>query len=133
MFFTPGMEQLDPALLAFVKCHVTSPVKWEVLRVMAGQDGAWTRAEQLARRCHRQRQEISQSLAELVADGVLEIVLSAAPDDVSYRLAADEPTSVVLHRLIDAATHSQQLRAIIAAHMQHVRQQAQALRSSAAA
>ncbi|TME93570.1 MAG: MarR family transcriptional regulator [Chloroflexi bacterium] len=133
MFFTPGMEQLDPALLAFVKCHVTSPVKWEVLRVMAGQDGAWTRAEQLARRCHRQRQEISQSLAELVADGVLEILLSAAPDDVSYRLAADEPTSVVLHRLIDAATHSQQLRAIIAAHMQHVRQQAQALRSSAAA
>ena len=133
MFFTPGMEQLDPALLAFVKCHVTSPVKWEVLRVMAGQDGAWTGAEQLARRCHRQRQEISQSLAELVADGVLEIVLSAAPDDVSYRLAADEPTSVVLHRLIDAATHSQQLRAIIAAHMQHVRQQAQALRSSAAA
>jgi len=133
MFFTPGMEQLDPALLAFVKCHVTSPVKWEVLRVMAGQDGAWTGAEQLARRCHRQRQEISQSLAELVADGVLEILLSAAPDDVSYRLAADEPTSVVLHRLIDAATHSQQLRAIIAAHMQHVRQQAQALRSSAAA
>ena len=133
MFFTPGMEQLDPALLAFVKCHVTSPVKWEVLRVMAGQDGAWTRAEQLVRRYHRQRQEISQSLAELVADGVLEILLSAAPDDVSYRLAADEPTSVVLHRLIDAATHSQQLRAIIAAHMQHVRQQAQALRSSAAA
>src|SRR5207237_370896 len=83
MFFTPGMEQLDPALLAFVKCHVTSPVKWEVLRVMAGQDGAWTGAEQLARRCHRQRQEISQSLAELVADGVLEILLSAAPDDVS--------------------------------------------------
>ena len=133
MFFTPGMEQLDPALLAFVKCHVTSPVKWEVLRVMAGQDGAWTGAEQLARRCHRQRQEISQSLAELVADGVLEILLSAAPDDVSYRLAADEPTSVVLHRLIDAATHSQQLRAIIAAHMQHVRQQAQVLSSSAAA
>ena len=133
MFFTPGMEQLDPALLAFVKCHVTSPVKWEVLRVMAGQDGAWTRAEQLARRCHRQRQEISQPLVELVADGVLEVVVSAAPDDVSYRLAADEPTSVVLHRLIDTATHSQQLRAIIAAHMQHVRQQAQALRSSAAA
>lgn len=133
MFFTPGIEQLDPALLAFVKCHVTSPVKWEVLRVLDSQDGAWTRAEQLARRCHRQRREISQPLAELVADGVLEVLLSAAPDDVSYRLAADEPTSVVLHRLIDAATHNQQLRAIIAAHMQHVRQQAQALRSSAAA
>ena len=39
MVFSPGLEQLDPALLAFVKCHVTSPVKWEVLRVLAGQDG----------------------------------------------------------------------------------------------
>jgi MarR family len=133
MFFTPGKEQLDPALLAFVKCHVTSPVKWELLRVLEGQDGAWTRADQLARRCHRQRQEISQPLAELVADGVLEVVLSAAPDDVSYRLAADEPTSVVLHRLIEATTHSQEMRAIIAAHMQHVRQQEIALRSSSAA
>lgn len=133
MVFTPGMEQLDPALLAFVKCHVTSPVKWEVLRVLAGQDGASTRVDQLARRCHRQRQEITQPLAELVADGVVEVVPSAAPDDVSYRLAADEPTSVVLHRLIEAATHSQELRAIIAAHLQHVRQQAQTLRSSAAA
>jgi MarR family len=133
MFFTPGMEQLDPALLAFVKCHVTSPAKWEVLRVLAGQDGAWTRADQLARRCHRQREEITQPLAELVVDGVVEVVPSAAPDDVSYRLAADEPTSVVLHRLIEAATHSQTLRAIIAAHLQHVRQQAQAIRSSAAA
>ncbi len=135
MFFTPGMEQLDPALLAFVKCHVTSPVKWEVLRVLDSQDGGWTRAEQLARRCHLQRQEISQPLAELVADGVLEVLLSAAPDDVSYRLAADEPTSVVLHRLIESATHNQQLRSIIAAHMQHVRQQAQAqvVRSTAAA
>ena len=105
MVFTPGMEQLDPALLAFIKCHVTSPLKWEVLRV----------------------------LADLVLDGVVEIVPAAAADEVSYRLASDEPTSVVLHRLIDAATHSQQLRGIIAAHLQHVRQQTRAISSTAAA
>ena len=52
MFFSPGLEQLDPALLAFVKCHVTSAVKWEVLRVLASQDGAWVCADQLARRSH---------------------------------------------------------------------------------
>jgi hypothetical protein len=134
MFFSPGLEQLDPALLAFIKCHVTSPAKWEVLRILANQDGAWTRADALARQCHRPTAEISQPLAELVADAVVDVMPAAAPDEVSYRLASDEPTSVVLHRLIEAATHNQELRAVIAAHMQHVRLRLQtSVRSTAAA
>jgi hypothetical protein len=133
MFFSPGLEQLDPALLAFVKCHVTSPVKWEVLRVLASQDGAWIRATQLARSCHRQPSELTEAVADLAGDGVVEILSAGAPEDESYRLPADEPTSIVLHRLIEAATHSLELRAIIAAHMQHVRQQELSLRTSAAA
>jgi hypothetical protein len=133
MLFSPSLEQLDPALLAFVKCHVTSPVKWEVLRVLASQDGAWMRADRLARSSHRQAFELAKAVAELSADGVVEILTAGAPEDVSYRLPADEPTSVVLHRLIEAATHSLELRAIIAAHLQHVRQQTQSVRTSAAA
>ena len=133
MVFSPGLEQLDPALLAFVKCHVTSPVKWEVLRVLAGQDGTWSRADQLARQCHRHTAEIMLALAELASDGVVDVLDAGTPEEVSYRLAADEPTSVVLHRLIEAATHSLELRAIIAAHLQRVRQQGQTLRRSAAA
>lgn len=133
MFFSPGLEQLDPALLAFVKCHVTSAVKWEVLRVLASQEGAWMRADQLARSSHRQSCELARAVDELAADGVVEILAAGAPEVVSYRLPADEPTSVVLHRLIEATTHSQELRGIIAAHLQHVRQQAQALGASAAA
>ena len=133
MFFSPGLEQLDPALLAFVKCHVTSPVKWEVLRVLASQDGAWIRAAHLARSTHRPPSELTAALTDLAADGVVEVLSAGAPEDVSYRLPADEPTSIVLHRLIEAATHSLELRAIIAAHMQHVRQQGLSLRTSAAA
>ena len=64
---------------------------------------------------------------------MVDILAAGAPEDVSYRLPADEPTSVVLHRLIEAATHSQELRAIIAAHLQHVRQQTLSLGASAAA
>lgn len=132
MFFSPGPEQLDPALIAFIKCHVTSPIRWEVLRTMANQDGAWSRAENVARCTHRQLHEVTDALKSMAADGLVESLPSAAPEDVSYRLPADEPTSVVLHRLIEAATHSQELRAIIAAHLQHVRQQqTQALRTSA--
>jgi hypothetical protein len=133
MFLSPGLEQLDPALLAFVKCHVTSPVKWEVLRLLASQDGAWVRADQLARSTHRPRAELAKAVSDLATDGVVEILATGAPEDVSYRLPADEPTSVVLHRLIEAATHSLELRAIIAAHLQHVRQQARAVNSTVAA
>jgi hypothetical protein len=133
MFYSPGLEQLDPAMLAFVKCHVTSAVKWEVLRVLASQDGAWVRADQLARSSHRQPAALSQAIADLAADGVVEIQESVTPADVSYRLPADEPTSVVLHRLIESATHSLELRAIIAAHLQHVRQQGLVVHSTAAA
>jgi MarR family len=133
VFLSPGLEQLDPALLAFVKCHVTSPAKWEVLRVLADQDGTWIRGDQLAQRCHRRTAEVTQVLGEFVSDGVAEVMPAAAPDDVRYRLPTDEPTSVVLHRLIEAATHSLELRAIIAAHLQRARQQGQALRRTAAA
>jgi hypothetical protein len=125
MFLSPSPNQddfePDPALLAFVKCHVTSLAKWEVLRILASHDGAWIHREQLTRTTHRQLGEVASALEELTADGVVETNPSAAPNDVSYRLASDEPTAIVLHRLIDAATHSQELRAIIAAHLQHLR------------
>jgi hypothetical protein len=111
---------------------VTSLVKWEVLRTLAYRDGAPVRADQLARITHRQLSEVAQALEDLAADGVVEVLRATAPEDVSYRLAADEPTSVVLHRLIEVAKHSQELRAIIAAQLQHVRQQAQALTAAPA-
>lgn len=133
MFFSPDLE-LDPALIAFVKCHVTSPVKWELMRTLVNQDGAWLSAAELACRTHRQPPEVACALKELASDGIVESFQATAPEEISYRLTADEPTSVVLRRLIDVATHSQGLRAIIAAHLQHARHQAQSgTRSSAAA
>jgi DNA-binding IclR family transcriptional regulator len=120
-------------MLAFVKCHVTSAVRWEVLRILASQDGAWVNAEDLAHRSHRPPPALAEALADLAADGVVEISPSATSSEVRYRLPVDEPTSVVLHRVIEAATHSLELRAIIAAHLQHVRQQGLPVTSTAAA
>jgi hypothetical protein len=133
MFLSPGLE-LDPALLAFVKCHVTSPVKWEVMRMLASHDGAWTSVSQMARRTHRPVAEVTGAVRDLASDGIVEI-MAATHDDVNFRLPRDEPTSVVLHRLIEMATHSLELRAIIAAHLMQMRslQQAQDVRTSTAA
>ena len=132
---TSGLDpsEPDPALLAFVKCHITSLAKWEVLRILANQDGAWVPADQLVRDTHRHLGEVVQAVAELVSDGLVDVLAATTPDDQTrYRLPIDEPTSVVLKRLIDSATHSQELRAIIAAHLQHLRHQTQDLRASTA-
>jgi len=120
MLFAPGFEQFspDPALLAFVKCHVTSPLKWEALRVLASQEGTWLRTAQVARTIHKVPAELAPALAELVAEGVLEELPAAQAEDVSYRLPPSEPTSVVLRRLIDEATRNQELRSIIVANLQ---------------
>jgi hypothetical protein len=117
MLFSPGLEQIDPALLAFVKCHVTSPLKWEALRVLAAHTGAWVTADQLARATHKEPRELAPAMADLAAEGVIEVARSGEPEQVCYRLPAHEPTSVVAHRLIEAATHSRELRAIIAAYL----------------
>jgi DNA-binding IclR family transcriptional regulator len=120
MFFSTGLdEQIDPALLAFVKCHVTSPLKWEALRVLAAQDGQWLRIEQLAQATHKPTVELTPTLAELVSEGVLEV---DPANEQSYRLPPSEPTSIVLHRLIEVTRHSQELRGIIAAYLARSRQ-----------
>ena len=123
MLYTPGLEQLDPALLAFVKCHVTSPLKWEALRVLASRNGAWVRAAELAHMTHKEPHDLAPAMAELAAEGVIEVSLSRSgePEEVLYRLEAQDPTSIVAHRLIEAATHSQELRAIIAAYLAQTR------------
>jgi DNA-binding IclR family transcriptional regulator len=137
MFLTPSSDldpvDPDPALLAFIKCHITSLAKWEVLRVLAAHTGAWIGADQLVRTTHRPPPDIAQALEDLVSDGVVEAFQVTPTEHTSYRLPIEEPTSVVLHRLIDSATHSQELRAIIAAHLQHLRQRAGLSASTAAA
>ena len=99
MFFSPGLEQLDPALLAFVKCHVTSSVKWEVLRVLANQDGAWIRAEHLARSSHRQSCELARAVAERAIGKVAGGLRAENPGTALAPLAA--PTVVPNESLHD--------------------------------
>ena len=113
----PGTEGIDPAILAFVKCHVTSPLKWEALRTLASHSGSWVRVDQLAREAHKNLAALRLVMAELAAEGVVDVLEPAE----SYRLPEDEPTTVVLQRLIEAARHNQDLREIIVANFLQVR------------
>jgi len=111
---TPSAE-LDPALLAFVKCHITSFVKWDVLRALAEKVGFWTEPTALAREMARPVDKVAEALDELRHEGVVE---SHGPLDAPvYRLREGEPTTVVLNRLIARVTRSQEMRRIVVTHI----------------
>jgi len=104
----------DPALLAFIKCHVTSFAKWEVLRLLCGQPTIWFTAAEVARATQRPPAQVGEALEALTAEGVL--VSSGEGCWRCYRMA-DEPSRLVVERLVESATHSQQMRQIILANI----------------
>lgn len=107
--------EFDPALLAFVKCHITSFVKWDVLRALSEGVGFWTEPTALARELNRPVCKVREAVEELSAEGIVEV--SGTPDEPVYRLREGEPTTVVVNRLVSRVTRSQDLRRIVVAHI----------------
>jgi hypothetical protein len=108
-------SELDPALLAFVKCHITSFVKWDVLRSLSEHIGFWLEPATLARELHRPSEKVQEAMDELTNEGIVEAI-GTGPDRL-YRLSEGEPTTVVVTRLMTRATRSQELRRIVVAHI----------------
>lgn len=108
-------SELDPALLAFVKCHITSFVKWDVLRALSDHVGFWTEPRSLAHELNRPIEKVQEALDELTQEEIVEALGSGA--DRVYRLSDGEPTTVVVSRLMSRATRSQELRRIVVAHI----------------
>ena len=107
--------ELDPALLAFVKCHITSFVKWDILRSLSDHVGYWTEASALARELNRPIEKVREALDELSDEDIVEA--TGTRSERLYRLGDGEPTTVVICRLMTRATRSQELRRIVVAHI----------------
>jgi DNA-binding Lrp family transcriptional regulator len=107
--------ELDPAVLAFVKCHITSFVKWDVLRSLSEHVGYWLEPATLARELNRPAEKVADAMEELSREGIVESIGAGA--DRLYRLNDGEPTTVVVNRLMTRATRSQELRRIVVAHI----------------
>jgi hypothetical protein len=107
--------ELDPALLAFVKCHITSFVKWDVLRSLSEHVGFWLEPATLARELNRPADKVQDAIDELTREGIVESIGTGS--DRVYRLNDGEPTTVVVTRLMTRATRSQELRRIVVAHI----------------
>ena len=107
--------ELDPALIALVKCHITTFMKWDALRAMSEQVGYWVEPTQLAREIRRPVEPIAEALDALAREKIVEV--AARFGEPIYRLSEGQPTTVVVTRLMEKSTRSQELRQIIVAHI----------------
>ncbi len=116
--FPPAVSRVehDPAVLAFVKCHVTSFLRWDLLRLLASYGERWTDAAEAARELHKPRDSVEVALLELEQEGVVE-ARRDGPGSVVFRMDSQEPTTRVVERLVSAARRSQELRQIIVARV----------------
>ncbi len=105
----------DPAILAFVKCHITSFAKWDVLRLLADNAGQWLTLQAIAMELNRPPATVGAALHSLAAEHVIEE--AGQGETMAYRLPAEDPTAAVVRRLIAAATRSQELRRIVVANV----------------
>ena len=110
-----GLPEHDPALLAFIKCHLTSMARWNILRAMTEDPGYPWSVDELARQAHSSGAAARRLLEELVAEGLVERYDGS--DGSAYILDGAEPTSRVLTRLLIEAGRNQGLRRIIVARM----------------
>ena len=111
-----GRIESDPALLAFLKCHVTSFLRWDLLAFLVGSGPTWTDAAEAAHEIQKPLTSVQAVLDELAAEGLLEA--RHTPNGlVAYRMDPTEPTTRVVERLVSAATRSQELRRMIVARV----------------
>lgn len=111
-----GRFEHDPAMLAFVKCHLTSFLRWDVLRLLAEQPARWLDATDAARMLHKPLPTVQSALDELEREDLV-AVRRSPHDEVAYRMDPLEPSTRVVERLVAAATRSQELRQIIIARV----------------
>src|SRR5215207_10207749 len=110
-----GRPERDPALLAFIKCHLTSIARWNILRVLSEHPGYSWSVEEVAHQAHGSADATRRALEELADEGL--VVRSDGLQGPTYALDGSEPTARVLVRLRLEAGRNQGLRRIIVARM----------------
>jgi hypothetical protein len=104
-FTTKLMNDMDPALLDFVKNKVTSFIKWEILRFLHENPNTVDSAENIAHYTGRNADAVQRELDELVESQVLEkrtLNRGAPAPRVAYSLIQDRDTRQLVAQFIQA-------------------------------
>lgn len=99
------MDDMDPALLEFIRSRVNSFIKWDLVRFFHDNPHTADTAENIARYTGRELNAIEQELKELVVADVLQVSGVSGLD--VYTLATDEDLRDLITRFIHACEDRQ--------------------------
>jgi hypothetical protein len=99
------MRDMDPDLLQFLKTHVTSFVKWDLMRFYHDNPYTTDTAENIARFVGRDRETVADELAEMVESGILRS--HRVSDLIVFTLATDPHIRDLIERFVLACDDRQ--------------------------
>ena len=99
--FSDIMEEMDPDVLTFIREHISSFTRWDVIRFLHENPNTEDSAENLARFVGRAPPVIVDETREMAEEGILEA--DAATGQTIYRLTSDVRLRERIADLVEAA------------------------------
>jgi hypothetical protein len=95
------MDEMDARLLDFIRRHVATFTRWDMIRFFHENPHTQDTAENLARYVGRSPELIRQEVQEMVAEGILRAVPQG--QHMVYLLTKDKDTRQLIAALVEAA------------------------------
>jgi hypothetical protein len=95
------MEEMDPDVLVFIKEHISSFTRWDVIRFLHENPNTEDTAENLARFVGRAPHVIAGETREMAEEGILQAETTSG--HTIYRLTTDAQIRQLIADLVEAA------------------------------
>jgi len=95
------MEDMEPGLLSFIKKHVRSFTRWDLIKFLYHNQSTWDTAENLARYIGRRVERVEAEVVQMAKEGLLRRD-EQGPDAV-YALTQDPELHTLVEKLVVAS------------------------------
>jgi hypothetical protein len=95
------MEDMEPDLLSFIKKHVNSFTRWDLLKFFYQNPGAWDTAKSLANCIGRRAERVEAEVVQMAQEGLLRRDERGA--EAVYTLTQDAETLTLVEQLVSGS------------------------------
>jgi hypothetical protein len=95
------MADMEPDLLTFIRDHIRSFSRWDLLKFLQQNPGTWDTATNLANYVGRSAEQIESEAVQMAREGLLR--QDGGPPESIYGLTEDAETRALLDQLVSAA------------------------------
>lgn len=100
-FMSDIMEDMEPGVLSFIRKHVRSFSRWDLLRFLYHNQGTWDTAENLARYIGRQLERVEAEVILMTEEELLR--RDERGSDLVYSLTQDPEARTLIGQLVSAS------------------------------